>query len=106
VAAWLARARAPRAAGEGAARAAVVEVPLLFEAGLDGLYDATIAVVSAEELRRERAAARGHALADERAARQLSQEEKARRATYVVRNDGSVQELEQELSAVLDKLGA
>jgi dephospho-CoA kinase len=106
VAAWLAQARAPRAAGEGAARAAVVEVPLLFEAGLDGLYDATIAVVSAEELRRERAAARGHALADERAARQLSQEEKARRATYVVRNDGSVQELEQELSAVLDKLGA
>ena len=57
-------------------------------------------------MRRERASARGHALADERSARQLSQEEKARRATYVVRNDGTVQELEQELSAVLDKLEA
>ena len=46
-------------------------------------------------LRRERAAARGHALADERAARQLTQEEKARRATFVVRNDGSEEELER-----------
>ena len=80
-------------------------MPLLFEAGLDGLYDATIAVVSAEALRRARAAARGHALADERAARQLSQEEKAGRATFVVRNDGSEEDLERELSSVLVKLG-
>jgi dephospho-CoA kinase len=82
-----------------------VEVPLLFEAGLDELYDATIAIISEEGVRRERAAARGHALADERAARQLPQEEKARRATFVVRNDGTQEELERELSAVLDKLG-
>ncbi|MHB8234891.1 MAG: dephospho-CoA kinase [Solirubrobacteraceae bacterium] len=106
VASWLTDARAQPAVGATAPRAAVVEVPLLFEAGLEGLYDATIAVVSDEALRRERASARGHALADERSARQLSQEEKARRATYVVRNDGTVQELEQELSAVLDKLEA
>jgi dephospho-CoA kinase len=85
--------------------AAVVEVPLLFEAGLEQLYDATIAVISEESLRRSRAAARGHALVDERTARQLSQEEKARRATFVVRNDGSERDLERELSAVLGKLG-
>lgn len=106
VAAWLSEARAARAGDAEAPRAAIVEVPLLFEAGLEGLYDATIAVVSDETVRRERASARGHALADERSARQLSQEEKARRATYVVRNDGSEQELEQVLSAVLDKLEA
>ena len=82
----------------------MVEVPLLFEAGLEKLYDATIAVVSEEQVRRDRAAARGHALADERAARQLSQEEKAQRATFVVRNDGTEEGLERELSAVLDKL--
>lgn len=105
VAAWLDEARAQRPAGEKAPRAAIVEVPLLFEAGLEGLYDATIAVISDEGVRRERAAARGHALADERSARQLSQLQKAQRATYVVRNDGTVQELEQELSALLDKLG-
>lgn len=85
-------------------RAAVVEVPLLFEAGLEQIYDATIAVIADEDLRRSRAAARGHELADERAARQLTQREKAERATYVVHNDGSAQDLERELSAVLDKL--
>jgi dephospho-CoA kinase len=101
VAGWLERVRAQ----QPAPRAAVVEVPLLFEAGLEQLYDATIAVVSDEPLRRERAARRGHELIDERAARQLSQEEKASRATFVVRNDGTEEDLERELSAVLGKLG-
>lgn len=101
VAAWLEQARARRPPPP----AAVVEVPLLFEAGLGDLYDATIAVISGEDLRARRAADRGHALVDERAARQLSQEEKAARATYVVRNDGTVEDLERQLSAVLDKLG-
>ena len=97
---WLTAARAMRPAP----RAAVVEVPLLFEAGLDELYDATIAVVAAESVRRVRADARGHALIDERVARQLPQEEKARRATFVVANDGSEDDLQRELSAVLAKL--
>ncbi len=101
VAGWLERARARFPAP----RAAVVEVPLLFEAGLQDLYDATIAVVAEEALRRERAASRGHALVEERAARQLSQREKAQRATFVVHNDGTEADLERELSAVLDKLG-
>jgi dephospho-CoA kinase len=109
VAAWLERVRAapPASGADGVTRprAAVVEVPLLFEAGLESIYDATIAVVSDEALRRERADARGHALVDERAARQLSQQEKAGRATYVVRNDGSELDLQRELSSVLDKLG-
>jgi dephospho-CoA kinase len=87
-----------------APRAAVVETPLLFEAGLEGGYDATIAVIAEEEVRAARAGARGHHAVDERSARQLSQEEKAARATYVVTNDGTVEELEVELSAVLDKL--
>jgi dephospho-CoA kinase len=82
----------------------VIEVPLLFESGeIDG-YDATIAVVAEEELRTERASSRGHALGDERTARQLPQEEKARLATFVVRNDGTESDLERELSEVLGKL--
>jgi dephospho-CoA kinase len=105
VAAWLQDARAERPDAATRPRAAIVEVPLLFEAGLQEIYDATIAVVSDEQVRRRRAAARGHALVDERAARQLSQEEKAQQATYVVHNDGSEQELERALSGVLDKLG-
>jgi dephospho-CoA kinase len=101
VAAWLEQARAE----QPPPAAAIVEVPLLFEAGLEQIYDATIAVVSDESVRRQRAAARGHAVVDERAARQLSQDEKAARATFVVHNDGSIEDLERELSAVLGKLG-
>ena len=37
-------------------RAAVVEVPLLFESGMDGAFDATIAVIAGEEVRASRAA--------------------------------------------------
>jgi dephospho-CoA kinase len=84
--------------------AAVVETPLLFEAGMDAAYDATIAVVAGEEVRAARAAARGHHAVDERSARQLSQEEKAARATYVVANSGTVEELERRLADVLAKL--
>ena len=86
-------------------RAAVVEVPLLFEAGMEAAFDATIAVIADEQLRAERASGRGHDALDERLARQLSQQEKAQRATYVVINDGGVDELEAKLSTVLDMLG-
>jgi dephospho-CoA kinase len=86
--------------------AAVVETPLLFEAGMEGNYDATIAVVADEDVRAERAERRGHVAPAERAARQLSQEEKSRRATFTIHNSATVKELEHELSAVLDRLSA
>jgi dephospho-CoA kinase len=100
IARWLGEARA----FSPPPRAAVVEVPLLFEAGMGEIFDATIAVVAEEDLRRARAAGRGHALADERVARQLSQDDKAGRATFAVRNDGTKDELVAKLSAILDKL--
>jgi dephospho-CoA kinase len=83
---------------------AVVEVPLLFESGMDGVFDTTVAVVTADEMRRARAEARGHALVGEREARQLTQEEKASRAEHVIENDGSIEDLEQSLSALVDTL--
>ena len=86
-------------------RALVVETPLLFEAGLEPAFDATIVVDAEDVQRRERAAARGHAALDERVARQLSAGEKARRATHVADNRGSLEDLEVNLSAILDKLG-
>ena len=100
VAAW----RAAEAARTPPPRALVVETPLLFEAGLEGLYDATLVIVAEEGIRAERAAARGHAAVGERNARQLSQEEKAARADHVVRNDRDLAALEQELAGVLEKL--
>jgi dephospho-CoA kinase len=83
---------------------AVVEVPLLFEVGRDAVFDTTVAIVTADRVRRERAEARGHALVDEREARQLSQGDKAERAEHVVENDGSVEDLERALSVLLAKL--
>ncbi|MEA2390575.1 MAG: dephospho-CoA kinase [Solirubrobacteraceae bacterium] len=89
---------------EAPPRAIVVEVPLLFESGMHAAFDATIAVVAHEDVRAQRAGARGHHAVDERTARQLSQEEKAERATFAVVNDGAVADLEEALSAILAKL--
>ena len=86
------------------APAAVVEVPLLFESGMEQVFDKTIVVVADEQIRAERAGARGHELVEARTARQLSQDEKARRADFVVRNDGDLAELEAKLSEVLERL--
>src|SRR6266536_3236129 len=52
---------------------AVVEVPLLFETGMEAFFDATIAVVADDGIRAERAAARGTELFEGRAVRQLPQ---------------------------------
>jgi dephospho-CoA kinase len=97
VAAWL---------GElpGGTELAVIETPLLFEAGMDDVFDVNVAVVASEEVRRARAEARGHALVGERDARQLPQAEKAERATHVVENEGSIEELEDALSTLVAKL--
>lgn len=97
---WLAHARSLHPPP----KAAVVEIPLLFESGMEGGFDATIAIITSEPLRRERAAARGHEREDERITRQLSQEQKARLATYVVHNDGGEDELDERLREILDEL--
>ena len=85
-------------------RAAVVEVPLLFESGMESGFDATIAVIADEAIRETRAGARGHASVAQRTGRQLSQEEKATRADHAIRNDGSIEALRSELAAVLERL--
>jgi dephospho-CoA kinase len=86
--------------------ALVVEVPLLFEAGMEGAFDTTVAVVADEEIRARRAGERGHEVVDERSARQLTQDEKAELAEHVVANSGTIDELEQTLSELLEKLRA
>jgi dephospho-CoA kinase len=85
--------------------AGVVETPLLFEAGMDAAYDATIAVIADDQLRSQRAAARGHESLAARELRQLSQDEKARRATYVIDNSGTEAELELAVEALVSRLG-
>ncbi|MGZ4201439.1 MAG: dephospho-CoA kinase [Thermoleophilaceae bacterium] len=87
-------------------RAAVVEVPLLFEAGMEAVFDHTIAVIADEGLRAERAGARGHAGLESRTSRQLTQQEKAEKAEFVVENDADLAALQGKLSAVLENIGS
>jgi dephospho-CoA kinase len=84
--------------------AAVVEVPLLFESGMEGVFEKTIAIVADEDARTERAGARGHEGLEGRTSAQLTQDEKSQRADFTVRNDGSLQELEEKLSGLLQEL--
>jgi dephospho-CoA kinase len=83
-----------------------VEVPLLFESGMEAVFDHTIAVTADDDLRAERIGARGHTGVASRESRQLDQMKKAQRAEFAVRNDGTVEELERELAAVLGRIGA
>ncbi len=85
---------------------AAVEVPLLFEAGIEDAFDATIAIVASNGVRVERAGARGTSELEARAGRQLSQPEKAARATHVVSNDGDLAALEQALRRIWPELVA
>ena len=85
---------------------AVVEVPLLFEGSMAEIFDATVAVVADDELRRRRAETRGTDALEGRSARQLSQDEKAARATFVITNHGSLEQLEADLRALLGDLRA
>jgi dephospho-CoA kinase len=92
-------------ARQPAPRALVVEVPLLFEACMEAVFDHTIAITAGEQVRAERTGARGHTAVESRDSRQLSQKEKAERAEYVVENDGSLDELRGSLSALLENIG-
>jgi dephospho-CoA kinase len=84
---------------------AVVEVPLLFEGEMADRFDLTVAVVAREDVRRDRARARGHAGIEGREARQLSQEDKAARADRVVVNDGTPGDLLATLAELLASEG-
>jgi dephospho-CoA kinase len=90
---------------DGSPVAAVVESPLLFEAGMEERFDHTIAVIADEDVRAERAGSRGHLEVEGRTGRQLSQDEKSQRADFTVRNDGTREELKTQLSRVLATIG-
>jgi dephospho-CoA kinase len=79
---------------------AVNEVPLLYEAGAEGRFDAVVAITAPRELRVERAGSR----VDEREGRLIPDEEKLERADYAYVNDGSLAELESFVAGVVRTL--
>ncbi len=75
---------------------AVVEAALIVEAGLHGSLDGLVTVAASEDDRATRVAARDGVSLDEvraRMATQVSDAERARVATWVVVNDGSLDDL-------------
>lgn len=84
----------------------VVEIPLLFEGGRSGQFDLTVAVTAPEERRRNWAEERGVGEDQRRAieARQLSGDEKARRADLVVVNDAGLDKLREQAEEVWKKI--
>jgi dephospho-CoA kinase len=85
-------------------RVAVVEVPLLFETGMEGAFDAVVAVVAPDGHREARAGGTGLAGLEGRETRQLSQEEKAARATHVLSNEGTLAELDRRVAELVGEL--
>ncbi len=84
----------------------VAEIPLLFEGSRSGAFDYTVAVTVPKERRRAWAAQRGVDDAALRAieARQLGQEEKARRADVVVQNDGGLDKLKSKAEELRERI--
>ncbi|MEM9658754.1 MAG: dephospho-CoA kinase, partial [Planctomycetota bacterium] len=82
-----------------AAPAVVIDAPLLFEAGWDTICRHTLLVDCRRECRAARAAQRGWSDAElaRREAVQMPIVEKRRRASHVIRNDGSLDELRRHV---------
>jgi dephospho-CoA kinase len=79
-------------------RVAVAEVPLLFEAGLEGDFDCTVAVTAEHGEQLNRLSSRMPVRdAERRIAAQMPAEEKARRADYALVNSGSLDDLQERV---------
>lgn len=94
--------------GQGAS-IVFLEIPLLFEVGWEKELDRTLVVAAPLEARLERVRLRSGLSREEalrREARQLPQEEKVRRADYVIWNTGDLSQLEKAVEALLKVLEA
>ncbi len=88
---------------------AVADIPLLFETGRDREFDATVVTACDPDTQLRRVMARdgiGEGEARQRIAAQLPTEDKTRRADHVIRTDGSYDETEAQVRAVLAALNA
>lgn len=85
----------------------VAEVPLLFEVQAEQYFDYTLTVTADHERCLQRFHEATGATIEEykkRMARQLSSEEKAKRADFVINNNGSLEEMQQQVIQLFQKL--
>lgn len=86
---------------------AVLEIPLLYETGLDAQVDQVVVVSAPSEVQRARVLARpgmSAARLDALLARQLPDDEKRRRADFVVDTGGTLADSEAQVDAILNAL--
>jgi len=87
-------------------KVAVVEVPLLFEARLEKMFDRVVAVTAPRSLQLKRCAKLGISTRQEvmnRIRSQMSQTKKAKKADFVLRNNGSKKELKIKVNKLWEK---
>ncbi|MBI1385986.1 MAG: dephospho-CoA kinase [Rhizobiales bacterium] len=89
------------------ARAAVLDIPLLFETGRSAWMDATIVVSAPLDVQRERVLARPGMTPEKFAAivaRQLPDSEKRQRADFVIDTSGTIEETHAQVDGIVARL--
>ncbi len=83
------------------------DIPLLLEVGMQGLFDLILLVYAPPEVQIARVMKRNHLTRDEAAARLAAQmpiDEKLERADVVIRNDGTMKELQTRVDEIWEEL--
>lgn len=96
-----------KAMDEAVGEVVAVDGALVFEYGLEGLFDHVVMVVSdTQEMVRRSAKKTGYSEDDVQKilSAQMSQEEKAKKAWFVIENRGSLEELEKQVDALVERL--
>jgi dephospho-CoA kinase len=90
----------------GDAPIAVVDIPLVYETGRASEFAKVIATFCPEPVQRARLLERGLSLeaANQRMAAQMPADEKASRADFVIRTDGSFEATDMQIDAVVKEL--
>lgn len=93
-------------AGESGARVVVLDVPLLFETGMDVLCDETWSVTASEETQLARVMARGLTLeqAQARIRSQMPADERNARAARVINTERSIERTRAELNGLYQQI--
>ena len=85
----------------------VLDVPLLFETGADGTCDYTVVVSAAPDVQRQRVLTRENMTVekfDNILARQMPDDEKRRRADFIVQTDQGIPYAEDQVRRIIEKI--
>lgn len=85
----------------------LMDIPLLYESGLEGTVEAVIVVYVPEQVQLERLMARdtlSRKEAEQRIRSQIPIEEKRKRADYIIDNSGTLQQTEDQVKSIFMKL--